>query len=37
MKIRREIPDWVEIGQKYWTLYTNTEDRFTVAGDINLP
>jgi hypothetical protein len=37
MKIRGEIPGLFKIGQKYRALYTKTEDRSIVAGDINSP
>jgi len=37
VKICRENPNLIKIGQKYRTLYMQTYVRFIVAGDIKMP
>lgn len=37
MKIFREKPNLVQIGQKYLALYMKTSVNFTVVGNIKSP
>jgi hypothetical protein len=35
MKICRETPDLVKIGQKYWPLHMKIAVHFIVSGEVN--